>query len=318
MFTRKDYLFLAAAILLVLTAFVTMAFDPSENGMGILTRTIAPIILLAGLLLPIPVILGRQHLASDKLQVAIKKTSLETLAGIAVFAIAFSIYLFTLEPTASLWDCSEFIASAYKLQVPHTPGAPLSLLIGRIFTLFAWGDVTRVACMVNAMSAFFSALTVLLVYIIILVLGKRMENVSIARPALIVAATAGSLCLAVSDTFWFSAVEAETYGASCFFMVLIVWLIFTGQDLAEPDRSRRLVLIFYIAGLSYCIHPMSLLSLPILPVAWYSSSRAWWRILLWTAVGALIILFINRFIAVGIFELAFYVDLFLVNSLGFA
>ena len=318
MFSRKEYLFFIASTLLVILAFACMTYDPSENGFGILTRSIAPVILLIGLLLPVPAIIGFHSSTPSQWLSSLQSHLRENLAGLFVFAAALGTYLLTLEPTASLWDCSEFIATAYKLQVPHTPGTPLLLVIGRIFTLFSFGDVTRVAITINAMSACFSALTVMLVYYIILMLGNTAPHTACNHPGLILSAMGGSLCLAFSDTFWFSAVEAETYGASCFFMVLLMWMILKGKDFAEPRRSRWRMLIFYIAGLSYCIHPMSLLALPVLPFAWYTRHRnlSFWRLLMPAVAGALIVLFINRFIAVGIPELAFYTDLFVVNQLG--
>ncbi len=318
MFLKTDYRFFLAALLLILTAYICMGLDPADNGFGILTLWVAPPLLLAGFLLPIPGIIGLQNLASIVSRFILEMNKWKVAFGILVFLISFSTYIITLEPTASLWDCSEFIASSYKLQVPHTPGTPLSLLIGRIFTMFAFGDVHAVAWNLNIMSAFFSALTVLLVYHIIYLLASRIQAQGTYTTALrIIASVCGSLCLAFSDTFWFSAVEAETYGLACFFMLLILWMILKGTDLSEPIRSRWLVLIVYIAGLSYCIHPMCLLALPVLPFAWYTSKipLTFWRVVLPIALGGFIVLFINRFIAVGIFELAFYLDLFVVNSL---
>jgi hypothetical protein len=320
LFSRKDYLLFAVALLLITTAFLCMAFDSSVNGFGILTRTLAPPVLLAGLLLPIPGILGFEYSTLKALYTILRTNTFKHSGAVLVFIVSLVTYLATVEPTASLWDCSEFMAASYKLQVPHTPGTPLSLLIGRLFSMFAGGDVTRVALALNTMSALFSALTISLVYYIIFDMAYSIISNSSRQSlwAVIASATGGSLCLAFSDTFWFSAVEAETYGAACFFMVLMVWMILKGKNAPEPLRSRWLILISYITGLAFCIHPMCLLALPVLPFTWYvQEDRLTFRaIAVTTGVGCFLILAINRFVSVGIFEAAFYLDLFLVNSLN--
>lgn len=316
MFTKNDFRYFLYSIFCLTLGSCLMAFDPADNGFGIMTLWIAPPVLLAGFLLPIPGILGKpfsfslHFLATNKWK---------NVFGVMVFLTAFATYYLTLEPTASLWDCSEFIASAYKLQVPHTPGTPLSLLIGRIFTMFAFGDVTKVAFTLNLMSGLFSALTVFIVYNFIYFFGKNSsrETGNNSSALLILSAFTGSLCLAFSDTFWFSAVEAETYGAACFFLLLIVWLIIEGKDLKGLMQSRWLVLIFYIAGLGYCIHPMCLLALPILPLTWYLNTRklTMTNVIGCVLTGLLIVFIINKFIAIGLFELAFSFDLFFVNTI---
>jgi hypothetical protein len=315
MFTKKDSLFFLAAGLAILVAYGMMALDPVENGFGILTLFLAPPLLLLGFLLPVFGIIGNIAVSPMK---SVKANKAKHLFAVLAFLVAFITYLITLEPTASLWDCSEFIASAYKLQVPHTPGTPLSLLFGRLFSMLSLGDPSSVALSINVMSAFFSALTVSVVFYLIYFLCAGISPQGLRpKSILLLSSLAGSLCLAFSDTFWFSAVEAETYGIACSFLVLIVWLILTGKDLDEPFRARRLVLIFYIAGLSYCIHPMCLLALPVLPFAWHTAGRklTWYNTTLTLFAGLSLVLMINRFIAVGFFELAFNLDLFFVNQL---
>ena len=316
MFTKQDRILFLLSGILVGVGFLLMAIDLAPNGFGVPTLWIAPPMLLAGFLLPIIAITGMRLFPSSYRFQDIRKHA----GGFLVFGVALVVYVRTLEPTASLWDCSEFIASAYKLQVPHTPGTPFSLLIGRLFTILSFGDVTRVAVTLNFMSALFSALTVCLLYHIIFYLSNRLTG---SRPVghfvLTTGAFGGSLCLAFSDTFWFSAVEAETYGPACFFLLLLVWLIITGADLVGAARSKRLILIFYLAGLAYCVHPMCLLALPILPFCWTRSSR---KIELKKSIflitgGLVIVLLINRFVAIGYFELAFAFDRLFVNGLGF-
>ena len=316
MFSRNDYRVFVMSLLLILSAYIMMGMDPVENGFGVLTLWIAPPVLLTGFLLPVAGILGLQNIRSVRL----KLNTIKHIAGLGVFIVALTTYLLTLEPTASLWDCSEFIASAFKLQVPHTPGTPLSLLIGRLFTMLAGSDVTRVAWTLNAMSGLFSAMTVLVLYHIIYHLSQRLfaETETNRDRMSIAGSVCGSLSLTFCDTFWFSAVEAETYGAACFFLVLLVFMIMKGVELNEPFRSRWLVLICYTGGLAYCIHPMCVLALPLLPFVWSTRDKTLTikNTLLPVAVGLLMVLSVNRVIGIGTFELAFAFDRYFVNSLG--
>jgi hypothetical protein len=317
MFPQKSiWLFTISAILIII-GYVSMSIDSEPSGFGLLTLWIAPPLLLGGFLLPIFAIIGIENISKFSIQ-GVKLFTWRRAFAILVFIIAFTTYLLTLEPTASLWDCGEFIASAYKLQVPHTPGTPLTLLFGRTFSMFA-GDVHHVAWMVNLMSAFFSALSVVLVYQIIYYFGERLipQKDRWRNPLLILGSLCGSLCLTFSDSFWFSAVEAETYGIACFFLLLIIWLMLKGSDCDEPLRSRMLILIGYMSGLAYCIHPMCLLVLPMLPFVWFMKNKTvTLKMTLLTVIsGAALVFMINRFIAIGIFDLAFAADLFAVNTL---
>jgi hypothetical protein len=303
------------SFVLLIAGYFLMAIDPAPNGFGPLTLWISPPILLTGLALPLVGIIGLPAIRSVRPEI----NTLKHWSGFAVFLIALITYGITLEPTASLWDCSEFIASAYKLQVPHTPGTPLSLLIGRIFTMFAGNDVQKVAWTLNGMSALFSALTVYLVFHLITYFYQRVKRGTGTHHHIlsVAAAGCGSLTLAFSDTFWFSAVEAETYGIACFFLVALTMLIIKGAELREPFKSRWLVLIFYIAGLAYCIHPMCVLALPLLPFTWYTASRpvTVWNTVISSFIGLAIVFFINRAIGIGTFELAFAFDYYFVNVL---
>jgi hypothetical protein len=316
MFTQKDRIWFYVSGLLLFVGFGCIAVDPSKNGFGFLTLWVAPLLLLAGFLIVIPGIVGLS--TKKSLGEIFKNDPTRHVTGIFVFLSSFILYLTTLEPTASLWDCSEFIASAYKLQVPHTPGNPLLLLIARLFSMFSFGDVSLVARCINTMSAIFSAATVLLVYSIIIDLGKKM-NPSTNSFVLILSAASGSLTLAGTDTFWFSAVEAETYAASCFFLFLLFRMILKGSEYEGEKKQRHAILIFYLAGLSYCIHPMCLLAIPVLPIAWYLETRKAnpKNVAFALTAGMAMVLFINRFIAVGIPEVAFAMDKFLVNELSF-
>lgn len=319
MFSKKDYLCFAIAIALVVCAYYLMIIDPVEYGFGILTLWIAPPLLLLGFLFPVAGIVGTEHIKWQNLTNIIQRAPHRHFAGAILLVVALCTYLVTLEPTASLWDCAEFIASAYKLQVPHSPGNPFFLLIARMFSMMAWNDPTKVAFAVNLMSAIFSALTVYIVFDLIYLLAKNVAKGKGDERITILGAATGGLCLTFSDSFWFSAVEAETYAAASFFLMLLVWLILTGSDLRPESRSRRLVLIFYVAGLSYCVHPMCLVALPLLPFYWYTSNSKLTirNSLVTVGIGLLIVILINRSVAVGFFEMLFSFDLFFVNSLRF-
>jgi hypothetical protein len=317
MFSSKSIgLFIFSAILVVI-AYVCMAVDPAPSGFGTLTLWVAPPMLLLGFILPMAGIIGSENI--PKPSIVFKSFTYKHAFGALAFCIAFTIYIITLEPTASLWDCAEFIASAYKLEVPHTPGTPLTLLFGRAFSMLAV-DVHHVAWMVNMMSAFFSALSVVMVYLIIYFFGERLisPNDTWRKPLLILGSTCGSLCLSFSDTFWFSAVEAETYGIACFFLLMLVWMMLQGVACDEPLRSRIFVLVGYISGLAYCIHPMCLLVLPMLPFVWFVNEKAITlkAILVSVITGSALVFIINRFVAIGIFDLAFNVDRIAVNTFG--
>lgn len=314
MFSRSDLNHFILGGTLVTIGFLLIAIDPSPYGFGPLTLWVAPPLLLAGFVFPALGIIGVK-----KFQLAVSLKSPRIVAGLATFLAALVVYTITLEPTASLWDCSEFIPSAYKLQVPHTPGTPLSLLVGRLFTMMSFGNVESVARSLNFMSGLFSALTVLLVYHIIYHLGLSIiHDHRFSKAILTLSSMGGSLCLAFSDSFWFSAVEAETYGLACFFLILLLWLIFTGRNLTGTNKSRRLILIFYVAGLAYCIHPMCLLAIPTLPLTWGLARRKLSiRTTVFLSVAGLAIVFlINRFIAIESFEIAFTFDRFFVNNMG--
>jgi hypothetical protein len=315
MFTAKDYRVLVLSLVFLVAGFGCMLYDPVAYGFGPLTRWVAPPLLLIGFILPVFAILGAGFTIPVSWS-SLRKETWKHLPGFMVFVIALTTYLLTLEPTASIWDCSEFIATVYKLQVPHTPGTPLLLLVGRLFSMAAGNDVSRVAVCVNAMSALFSAGTIYIVYYLIFYFGTAMATSwQISRVAIVMAAVGGSLCLAFSDSFWFSAVEAETYGPACFFQVLLLWLMLRSDGLPDGLRDRRFVLIFYVAGLGYCIHPMSVLVLPVLPLVWYTQKR---KLTLWNVAGTVVagmalVMVVNRVVAIGIFEFAFAWDLFLVN-----
>ena len=199
---------------------------------------------------------------------------LNNIVGWIVFLIATFVYLATMEKSASLWDCGEFISAAYKLEVVHAPGAPFFLILGRIFTLFA-NDVTQVSVMVNSMSAIASSFTILFLFWTITAFGRKIYSTKglIEKDkiyAILGAGLVGSLAYTFSDSFWFSAVEGEVYALSSFFTAVTFWCIMKWEEVADsPHSSKWLVLIAYLIGLSIGVHLLSLLTIPAMGMIYY-------------------------------------------------
>ena len=192
------------------------------------------------------------------------------------FAIAAVVYSLTVEPTASLWDCPEFITCGYKLEIGHPPGAPFFMLVANLFSQFA-SSPSQVALMVNLLSALLSAGCIFFLFLTITHLAKKLICPSIdtySIPNVITIETCGlvgALAYTFSDTFWFSAVEAEVYAFSSFLTALMFWLILKWEDEADSPRSDRwILLIAYITGLSIGVHLLCLLCLPAMVfVVWF-------------------------------------------------
>ncbi len=200
---------------------------------------------------------------------------LNTVFGWLAFAIAAVTYLMTIEPTASFWDCGEFISAAYKLDVGHPPGAPFFMLTAKFFTLFT-SDVTKVAMMVNAMSALASAFTILFLFWTITHLAQKVvdrneEEYTLANKVIILGAgLVGALAYTFSDTFWFSAVEGEVYAFSSLFTAVVFWLILKWEKNADnPGSDRWLIFIAYLMGLSIGVHLLNLLAIPAIVLVYY-------------------------------------------------
>jgi len=201
------------------------------------------------------------------------KLANNVLGGL-VFTIAATVYLMTIEPTASFWDCGEFITSAYKLEVGHPPGAPLFMLVGNIFSHLS--DASNAAKMVNAMSALASALTILFLFWTITHLTRKLlvrskEEMTLSQTILILGSgLVGALAYTFSDTFWFSAVEGEVYASSSLFTAVVFWLILKWEDHADaPHADRWLILIAYLMGLSIGVHLLNLLCIPAIVLVYY-------------------------------------------------
>lgn len=201
---------------------------------------------------------------------------INNISGWVVFAIAYITYLLTMEPTASLWDCGEFLAASNKLQVAHSPGAPLFMMLGRMFGMLT-SDPTKIAMMINSMSALLSAFTILFLFWSIthfvrkIVIGNNYESTDgTALTKIISAGVVGALAYTFSDTFWFSAVEAEVYATSSFFTAVVFWAALKWEENADsPYADRWLILIFYLMGLSVGVHLLNLLTIPAIIMIYY-------------------------------------------------
>ena len=204
---------------------------------------------------------------------------LNNILGWIIFVIAASVYLLTIEPTASFWDCPEFISSAYKLEVGHPPGNPIFMMTANLFTQLT-SNVSQKAAMVNSMSAIFSGLTILFLFWTIThlarkILVKRNEeetnSISLTQIISILGCGAvGALAYTFSDTFWFSAVEGEVYAYSSLMTALVFWMVLKWEDVAnEPGADRWLILIAYMLGVSIAVHLLNLLCIPAIVLVYY-------------------------------------------------
>jgi hypothetical protein len=246
------------------------------------------------------------------------------IAGWVIFAIAAFVYLSSIESTASFWDCGEFISSAFKLEVGHPPGAPLFMIMGRIFTLFAGQNVTMVPILVNSMSALFSGLTILFLFWTITHLAKKIltkngENTPGQLIAIIGSGAVGALAYTFSDTFWFSAVEGEVYATSSLFTAMVFWAILKWENVADEHHANRwLIFIAYLMGLSIGVHLLNLLAIPAIVLVYYFRKNEI------TALGTIKALSISLLILAGIMyviipgavKLAAFFELMFVNTFG--
>jgi ribosomal protein L12E/L44/L45/RPP1/RPP2 len=252
--------------------------------------------------------------------------------GWLIFIVAAATYLLTIEPTASFWDCPEFIAQGFKTEIGHPPGNPIFILAANFASKFAGGDVMAVAKCVNAMSAIFSALTILLLFWSITHLVKKLvvkdgeeDKMSLAQYLVVMGSgICGALAYTWSDTFWFSAVEAEVYAFSSFCTALVFWLILKWENRAdEPGSDRWIVLIAYVFGVSLGVHLLNLLCIPAIAlIYYYRQCRSRGKDS--TLKGSILTLLIS-FVIVGLIlyglepgfvEMGQKFDLFFVNTLG--
>ncbi|NOZ46108.1 MAG: DUF2723 domain-containing protein [Chlorobi bacterium] len=252
-----------------------------------------------------------------------KYQKLNIIFGWIIFAIAAYTYLSTIEPTASFWDCGEFIAASYKLEVCHPPGAPLFMILGRIVSLFA-SDPSHVAMMINSLSAIASALTILFLFWTITNLAKRFfaknEKLSTGQIIAILGSGAvGALAYTFSDTFWFSAVEGEVYATSSLFTAIVFWAILKWEKVAdEPYANRWIILIAYLMGLSIGVHLLNLLAIPAIVFVYYFKKYKVTRngIISASLISIVLLGTIMYVIINGTVKFATFFELFFVNVIG--
>jgi hypothetical protein len=242
-------------------------------------------------------------------------TKLNNFMAVLVFAIAATVYCLTVEPTASLWDCPEFIACGYKLEIGHPPGAPVFMLAANLFSHFA-SDPSQVALMVNILSALLSAGCVFFLFLTITHFVEKTQPSGVS----LICGLVGSLAYTFSDTFWFSAVEAEVYAFSSFLTALMFWLILKWEDEADSPRADRwIILIAYITGLSIGVHLLCLLCLPAMSFVVYfrRTKRVTWVGMLKTLMaGGLLIAIILYGLIPGVVKVGGWAELLFTNVLG--
>ena len=247
------------------------------------------------------------------------------LLGWLTFAIAAFTYCMTVEPTASFWDCPEFITTAYKLEVGHPPGAPFFMLTANFFTQFT-NDPAQVAFCVNIMSALLSALCILFLFWTIthltrMILTDGKNEVSLAQTIIIMGSgLAGALAYTWSDTFWYSAVEGEVYAYSSMFTALVFWLILKWEEHAdEPHSDRWIILIFYLTGLSIGVHLLNLLCLPAIALVYYYKRNPQANLkgsLVALAISMLLVAAVLYGVVPGVVKVGGWFEWFMVNTLG--
>ncbi|MDC8100008.1 DUF2723 domain-containing protein [Chryseobacterium rhizosphaerae] len=248
-----------------------------------------------------------------------------TALGWVIFVIAFFTYLSTIEPNFSFWDCGEYISSAVKLEVTHAPGAALFQIVGAVAAIFALGKGENYSIVINAMSALFSALTILFLFWTIThfvrrLLNKDFEEVTKHQEiSILFAGAIGALCFTFSDTFWFSAVEGEVYSMASMFIALLVWLITKWEnEYKAVDSERWIILIFFILGLSVGVHMMCMLAIPAVCLVYYARNYKFtWKNFIWAnliTLGILIIVF--KIIFPLIMTMFGRLEIFFVNGLG--
>ena len=250
-----------------------------------------------------------------------------TATALCIFATATFTYLLTIEPTASFWDCGEFIASSYRLEVGHPPGNPVFQILARAFSMFA--DRSHAAMAINALSALCSSFTILLLYLTIVFFAKRLVKAdwsgdipTASAIAVIGSGAVGALVYCFSDTFWFSAVEAEVYSMSSLFTALVFYCMIKWYEQAEsPYADRWIVLIAFLMGLSIGVHLLNLLAIPAIVFLYYYRKREnccynLKELIKIFAISVLILAAVLFVIIPYLPKVAAYTDLFFVNSLG--
>jgi hypothetical protein len=248
---------------------------------------------------------------------------INNLGGFLMFAIASVVYIMTVEPTTSFWDCGEYIATSYKLQVGHPPGAPTFQLLGRFFTLFAFGNVENVALTMNVFSALSSSLSIMFLFWSITLLAKKfviknLQEISLYEKICVFGAGAvGALAYTFTDSFWFSAVEGEVYALSSFATAITFWAALKWDEQADnPNSNRWMLFIAYLIGLSIGVHLLNLLALPAIAfIVYFRKYKFSWKGFLGAGIIGIILLVLILYVIIpGVVILAGKFEIFFINT----
>src|SRR6186713_989045 len=249
------------------------------------------------------------------------------IVGWVVGVIACTVYVMTMEPTGSFWDCGEFVSSCYKLQIPHPPGAPLFVLLGRFFIILFGDNPHTAARGVNFMSAIASGLSILFLFWSITHFARKLvqRNGTATEPdgqqlfTIMSAGVVGALAYTFCDSYWYSAVEGEVYASSAFFTALVFWAILKWEHNADkPGADKWIIFIFYMMGLSIGVHLLNLLTIPAIVMVYYFKryKPTTWGTITAFVIGCGITGFIQKFVIQSTIKGAGAFDIFFVNSLG--
>nr|WP_319570975.1 DUF2723 domain-containing protein [uncultured Draconibacterium sp.] len=242
--------------------------------------------------------------------------SIIKITGLSVFLLSLLLYALTLEPTTSFWDCSEFILSASKLEVNHPAGAPLFMLMGRLFSLLSFGNPQKIAWTINFMSGMFSALTIFFLYHVIIKLVAKMSESAIV---IIGSSVIGALTFAVSDSFWFSAVEGEVYALSMFFLILSFWAALKwDEQFGQPGNEKWILFLALITGLGIGVHLLNLLVLPsvVMIMGFRKYGYSVKHLILFFGLGLVVLLGVLYVLTPLVLFMLSRFDLFFVNGLS--
>nr|WP_299169149.1 DUF2723 domain-containing protein [uncultured Allomuricauda sp.] len=249
----------------------------------------------------------------------------DTILGWASFAVAFIVYALTVEPTGSFWDAGEYITTSAKLQVGHPPGAPLLQMIGAFFSIFAFGDGSKIALMVNAVSVVSSAFAVLFTFWIITnmtakLASKKKPITNSKAIAIFGSGLVGALAFTFSDSFWFNAVETEVYAMASFIMALLLWLGLKWTDnLDDPRGNRWLLLICFLVGLTFGIQFMGFLAIPSIGLLYYFKKYKTTTVknfLLANIIVIALLMLVYKFSLTYVLKLFGWSEVFFINSIG--
>ncbi len=247
------------------------------------------------------------------------------ISGWVVCLFACMVYILTMEATGSFWDCGEFVSSAYKLQIPHPPGAPLFVMMGRFFIILFGDNPNTAARAVNFMSAILSGFTILFLFWSITHFARKIiqpKGLTLSSQqifTIMAAGAVGALAYTFCDSFWYSAVEGEVYGSSSFFTALVFWAILKWEDVADdPMADRWLIFIFYMMGLSIGVHLLNLLTIPAIVMVYYYkryNTTAWGSVFAFI-IGCVITGLVQKFVIQYTIKGAAWFDILFVNDLN--